>query len=468
MLRATTVAALLVLFAQTALAQTRVVVLSFDGPAAGKVRAAVVDALDEAKDFDIVKTKDATHASKALDADLSMASGRVVIATELSISAFIEGTASKRGSSTQVILRVYNGRDGKLIGETKLSAGAGKDALPREVQKKFMSELGPALARCQRPDAQAEPPPPPQVAAVKPAVKPAAPKAAPKPVAKVEKPPPVEIERPEPAPVAEAEAERPPEPEPAEPEAEPEPEGTSGPKHALELGANVRVLTRSYSYTDALLKLGVHSLDPTPAFRLEARWYPGAHFTHSFAANLGLDLHGQMLWPVDATKGSESFKTSGFAFGIAARLRIPLPEHELGAFIGYGGQSLGLADSHGVDPGVPSVKYGFVRLGADARFALPAHLTLGARLAYLLLTGYGELGQAAWFSHVGGGGIEAELSISYELSPLVVLSAGGGLSRYFMSLKPQPTDVGAAMYGRVAGGISDTYPFGTLGVTLRP
>lgn len=433
----------LCLWASSAQAQARVVVLPFDGPGAARVRAAVVEALDEAGGYELVKEKDATHAAHAVGADLTTEEGRVAVASQLSAAAFIEGEIDKHGSSSRLSLRVYGGSNGALLGETKVRAS--HDALARHAKKVLLEDLGSALTRARPPTAK--------------------PEDAREPEAEPE---------PTPKPAREVDTERAPRVRPdwkaapveTEPASESEPESERS--QALELGASVRLLTRSSSYRDALLKLGEHSLDPTPALRLEARWYPAAHFTRSYAANLGLDLHGQMMWPVDATRDNLAFRTNSVAFGIAARLRIPVAEHELGVFAGYGGQSLSIADAKGQDPGVPSVAYGFVRLGVDGRFELVPHFSVGVRAAYLVLTGFGELAQAAWFSHVGGGGIEAELSLAYELSPLVTVSAGGGLTRYFMSLNPAPNDPGARDHGRVAGGLADQYPYGLVGVTLRP
>jgi hypothetical protein len=232
------------------------------------------------------------------------------------------------------------------------------------------------------------------------------------------------------------------------------------------------VVTRNYAYNDALIKMSEHTVAPTPALRLEARWYPAAHFTDGFVSNLGIDLYAQLAWPLDAQKGNTSFNTSSTALGIAARLRIPLSDspdktHELGLILGYGGQSFTIDNAKGQDPGIPSVAYGFTRLGADARLMLNRALSLQGRLAYLALGSFGELEQRSWFSHVSGGGFEGQLLLGFDLSELVALTAGGGITRYFMALNPQPSDPSVSK-GRIAGGLSDQYVYGLLGVTLRP
>jgi hypothetical protein len=415
------------LLAHEALAQSKVVVLSFEGPGAARVRDAAVEALGKGDGFQVVKEAEARSAAESSSADLSTEAGRVAVARQLALSAVIEGEVAKHGKDLELSVRVFNGRDGALLGDKKFRAS--RDALARHVKKNFWSELGSTLARAQPPEPAPEPTPEPAPTT---------------PVAQTAPPPP-----------------------PAR-EAEPAAELPTGPRpSALELGASVRVLTRNYSYSDALLKAAVHSLEPTPALRIEARWYPAAHFTRSFVSNLGLDLHAQMMWPVDAIKGSAAFKTTSTAFGIAGRLRIPLANHQLGVLAGYGVQSLTIADAKGVDPGVPSVAYGFVRLGADGRFMLSQAVSLGVRAAYLVLTGFGELGQSAWFPHASGGGVEAELSLGYDLSQLLAVNLGAGMTRYFLKLNPEVSDPGVKDHGRIAGGVADQYFYGLLGLTLR-
>ena len=87
------------------------------------------------------------------------------------------------------------------------------------------------------------------------------------------------------------------------------------------------MLMRDYSYHDTPVKLAEHTLSPTPAFRLGMRWYPAAHFTSGAGANIGLDLSGMLMLPVDAKGSTDTFKTSSLAFGwaraIACRSAAP-------------------------------------------------------------------------------------------------------------------------------------------------
>jgi hypothetical protein len=437
----------MLLFAQTALAQSRVVVRPFNGPGGSRAREALVTLLSDQKGIELVTDADAQSASEELSADLSTSDGRVAVARKLNVSAFIQGEVRKHGRNAELGLVVMEGKTGALLDKATLRAKPA--ALPREVHDRFMRELGAAVFQAQ---------PPPADAARRPVAKPvpvaSAPQTRPKragerPLTNVdedEKPEPIHDES-EPAEEAEASAARP---------------------QAFELDAMIAMLMRDYSYNDALVKLGEHTLSPTPALRLGARWYPGAHFTSGAGANIGLDVFAQMMWPVDAKGSAETFKTNSVAFGLAARYRVPLGEHQLGFFAGYGQQRLSFAKSSGVEAAVPNVAYSFVRLGADSRFALAQQFALKVGAAYLAPLGYGEVADKAWFPHASGGGFEAALGVGYTVSPLVELDLGLCYARYFLSLKPELGDTGVTVQRRIAGGLNDQFFTGQLGVTLRP
>lgn len=418
------------IWTQTVSAQRRVGVRSFAGPAASRARAAVVQAIEK-DGATVVGENELGGAADAVHADLATDAGRMAVARELKLSALVAGVVEHaRGGQLKARITVFDGATGAQLGDA--SIGGRAPALARRIRVDFSSELGGAIAQGRVPEATVEP---------------------------------------ETAPEPDESADR----EEATPdvadEAEPEPETPNEPvSRALEVLVGVRVQSRGLRYEDALTSLGEHSLDPTPAARIEARWYPAAHFTDGFIANLGLDVHAQMMWPVDVTRGALSFKTTSQAFGAGLRLRVPIGEpdkNEVGALVGYGAQDFVIEDaSGGQQPGVPSVSYGFVRIGADGRFMLGETFSLDLRAAYLLLTDYGQIAATQWYPHISGGGLEAELTLGIALSEMLAIRAGVGLVRYFMSLNPEPTDVGVVLNGRVAGGATDQSLYGTAGLVL--
>ena len=165
---------------------------------------------------------------------------------------------------------------------------------------------------------------------------------------------------------------------------------------------------------------------------------------------------------LDSAFGASKFPTSSNAFGIGARARLPLGEHELAAVIGYGHQSFTIDDATietgKVDPGVPSAAYSFARLGTELRL-LFGDFAVGAALAYLPTFSTGEVGRM--FPHASAAGVEGELSFSHALSSAFDLSLTFGLQRFAYSMNPKLSEVSA---GRpIAGGALDQYLWGAFG-----
>lgn len=427
-------------WAQPVFADTRVVVRSFAGQGGEAVRDAVVQSVAEGDGLQMVTNKQVDSVAGTLNADLATEAGRVAVARALSISAFVEGNVQNQGATTTLTLRVYDGRDGALLTDAAIQAQPG--AIEREVRKRFIAELGRAIREGQPPPMLEPLPPPPA---------PPAPALQTTPVATPA------LASPEPAKQT----------TPAQGASEPETESTAPERQALELGAGLLALSRSYAYRDALLKMPEHTGAATPALRLGARWYPAAHATENFLGNLGLEGDVQVMWPSDATQGNTKFTTTATELGIGGRARFPIAEHELGLSMGYGVQSFAIGGANGQDPGIPKVSYSSVRLGADGRFRVQQVLELQLRLAYLALTGFGELGESAWFSHVSGGGLNLQLSLGFDVNKALALTVSGGTTRYFMSLDPHPTDSGVS-HGRIAGGLTDQYVYGMFGILVRP
>jgi hypothetical protein len=434
-----------------------VAVLPFDGPNTTRLRTATTKALaKQRRKVRVLPSGRVEDTAEQLDADLTSAQGRMTVAAELSISAFIDGELRKRGKVVELVVRVYNGSTGEVVADATFR---GKPpGVERQVRTRLWRKLMKPLAKTQPPSHQAVPVP-----------------------ARVQKPPPAE-EQEEESELAEGELDeeldeevpaRRRQDEDEEEVAEDEPAERSGEALvALQLGLRLKILTRDFTYNDDLpdlAPLAKHELYATPALRIEGRWYPAAHFTDGVVANLGLDLYGQMMYPVTAeSENVGNFDTTSSAFGIAARFRVPVSAHELGFFAGYGTQSFELADSGLTAAQVPSVAYGSIRLGADARFALSETISAGLHAAYLIVQGFGELGSRPWFPHTSGNGLEFEVRGGYALSKSFELTAALGLTRFAMTLSPELTDPGVTMQGRVAGGLTDQSFNGSAGITWTP
>ena len=424
----------------------RVVVRSFSGPTAARVRAAVVQALGKSKRYEMVPSDRADDAAQELGADLSTDAGRAAVARRLELSGFVSGTIAKKGRQFVLTLEVYGGASGTMT-EDRTFRGRKPAALVGVVKRRLQADLRRKPLQLGAPEAEPEPEPEPEPSVVESEPEPEA----------------------EPEPVAEQEpAAADDEPE-DDAEQEPEPSGEDA-EHAtvLELGLGVRFMTRSFTYEQPQTHLPEHSIAFTPAGQGQVRWYPAAHFTQGFASHLGLEAYGRLMATVEATDGPSVYQTKSHAFGVNLRGRIPLWPSGIGLHAGWGAHDIEVTDSQfGGDPEVPSVAYSFLRLGADARIALSSDFALSLRASYLVLLGFGELAEETWFPDASGSGIEAQLGAGYALVGPLWIELDLGLLRYFLSMNVEPADPSAAATQRVAEGASDQLLFATLGLSLR-
>jgi hypothetical protein len=111
-------------------------------------------------------------------------------------------------------------------------------------------------------------------------------------------------------------------------------------------------------------------------------------------------------------------------------------------------------------PIVPDVKYGFVKIGAEAAFLL-GKVTLGAKIGVRLLGSLGEL-ETLWFPGATGTGLDAGIFGGYSLSDSLAVVAGVDALRYGFDFNAIPEDNRVA-----AGGAIDQYFVGSLGVRFQ-
>jgi hypothetical protein len=232
------------------------------------------------------------------------------------------------------------------------------------------------------------------------------------------------------------------------------------------VGLSFAAFSRSFDYKDDLSGLRTYHLGLGPTIMLKLRWYPAAHFDDSFAANIGLELRGAFAFALDSALDDTSFPTSSRALGGGIRARFPVGDHELAAIDGLANQTFAIDTTEDagveIDPGVPSTSYTYLRLGAELRFALGDTFALGLAAAYLPTLSTGELEKDEWFPRASAKGIEGEMSLSYALTPAFEVIGAAGLQRFAFSFDPQPEDVAANR--AIAGGATDQYLWGTLGI----
>jgi hypothetical protein len=414
----------------TARAQQRVALGAIEGRGAALVRSAATRALAERDEIELVRPAEVSKVASRLDVDVS--DGRSDISGELDIAAWIEGTVEREGKRVAITMTVVEG-SGETLGVMSYSAKNPK-LLARRVEANLWKDLGDLITRAQAPAA-----------------------AMPEPAEELEPEPIEQLDQDGAAEGDENEDED-------ETAQESEGDGDTELPSALDVGLSFAAFSRSFDYNDDLSGLRSYDLGLGPTLMLKLRWYPGAHFDDGLAAHIGLELRGQFAFGLDSALDDTSFPTSSRGFAAGLRARLPLDEHELAAVFGYANQTFAIdtVEDGGaqIDPGVPSAAYGYLRVGAEVRFAIGETFAIGASAAYLPTLSAGEIDE--WFPRGSATGMEGELMLSHALSPSLELSAAFGLQRFAFSFDPEPGDV--AEDRPIAGGAVDQYLWGTLGI----
>ena len=412
----------------------QVAVLSFEGQRSAKLREAVVSSVSE--EVSVVPNKEVQAKASELGVDLDSSDGRVAVARELEIDAFVQGRVDKAGRNWTLVLSVASGSSGEFAEVAELTAKDPKKLVARAESRSF-SELSAAIARSERP-AKAEPEP--------------------EPVAEKE-------EEPEPEPEAEEE----PQPEDEEEAAQDDRDSDELPMAlALELGAGG--FSRDFEYRENIDSLPVYDIAAPPIAFVGLEWFPAAHFTGGAAAHVGLRARGQLAFGLSSGLESgpnEEFDTTSTLIEVGLRGRLPLDDLQLGADISYGSHTYkidSIDTAAGLlDPGIPSASYSYVRLHIDASLALGDSASIGLGFGLLPMLGLGEIEE--WFPQASGLAMEGDIHFAYELFSSFDLIASIGARRYAVTLEPTVDDVNNNR--PIAAGLVDQYIAGQLGLRIR-
>jgi hypothetical protein len=453
-------------------AQPRVSVGQLEGKHSSTVRGAAVRALQK-EDSVMLISKDAV-AGTARRLGVTMPKGRKEISAALGIGAWVEGSVEREGKTYVTNLAVIDSASGKTLGVMSYD-GPSTKSLVKTIRAELWTDLGELIRSGKVPNGKKGAEPPKEVAAVTAADESA------DALAEEEEAEELEEEEAEPAPAVASEQDddrveetladdTAPASDDNDTQSEEEPAGQSGEGGAVPfvLGVGLAGFSRDFVYNDNVSDLPLYDLGLGPSLLINANWYPAAHFSSGAAANIGLDLRGQIAFGLDSeVQDNTSFPTSSGGFGIGVRGRVPLGSHELAAVVGYGRRtySIGQVDSDdatGMHPYVPSTAYSFMRLGVDAHFALTQKFGVGLSLAFLPTF---STGTEEWFENATANGIEGEVKVGYSLSRSLEVNAAFALQRFGLSFNPTIED---AMAGKpIAGGAVDQYLSLALGMGWR-
>src|SRR5262245_54347248 len=400
-----------------------IMVRPFDGPKAKALQERVVKVLEE-QGADLVPAGFEGPTAMETDADYA------AVAARLNIQAYIQGEATNDNTGWKLKISVRQGSDGTVVGGAEFQASWFPGLLTK-IDEELIGTLEKALSGAKVPEGA-------------------------------------------------------PEEAPAEEEAAPEAEETAPPK-PLALSAGVGFLFRSFQAKNAVTLPGVlPTRDQSGGMadlRIGAAFYPGALFTKSFLANIGVVGHFEQSLGGNTQAGDDpnnvlpagELPTSLTAYDVGLRVRLPISQNELG-FSAVSGQQACLIDDGGEesDPAlgdpklVPDVAYSFIRLGTDFSYVMSKYTfraDVGLRIVNSAGDEAGQIQSEAWFPRSDVGGVDVGLTAGYAVSERFSVKLGADFRNFFYSMNSRESDFGVNAQGTgpdgrrnpVAGGANDMY-----------
>jgi len=369
----------------------RVAVLEFTGPSASAVQAQVSQGLKARSEVELVSSKEVKSTTDRLGNSLESASDYKEVGEALELSAFVEGEVEKRGRNLQANVRVRNASTGEVIHEETWSKR--RSAL-KTIKPTVWTALGPAVEESSAP-LKAKPKPT---------------KAKPKPmvVEEEEEPPPVAAQD-------EEEEEQPSKKHAQDEEEEDRPARRSarGNKSALHPALSAffgpRIMWRTLKYEgDTNLNSYKSTDEGSPSFNLAlgAQYFPGAHFSNRWYADLGADFElDYAIGLKSKDQDGKEYSTTAYEVGFGAVYRIPLGDFVPRFRVGFVKQ---VFDVDLPPPALlPSIDYTAIRLGLGTAINLVDWLSIDVSFAYLPVLGTGELSEPRYGDKVETGAWEA-------------------------------------------------------------
>lgn len=443
-------------------AKVPVAIGSFTGPQSKKIRAKVMEVLRKSGSYELTDAEDIKPGAKTA----SYAS----MAKAMGANAIIVGVVSKRYNLT---LTIYGG-NGARVDALEVKGGGGPFGLTKKIENELEITIADPIAKAKPPGgaSKAEP------AAAKGKTDAAVEEEEPELGEEGETEPPIDGEEGDSGGESEGDSEGGDSSDVEEP-SEPSEPGL----RPLELIAGVRGYNRSFEYTsirpytdESLTPLHPYSLPLAPSIVASVNFYPAALFRNDAWSHLGLS-GGYELGIATTTQYSsggirKDLSTASAAWRAGLRGRLPLGTHELGIFAEYGAHTFILKGDEVYAPPpapyatVPDTKYTFIRTGIDATFRF-GKVVAGAHVAPRFLQSLSDLDlRGVWFPGATGSGLDAGIMGGYDALSFMSVVGGVDALRYGFDFNNM-----RECYGQrrcvVAGGATDTYLSGWLGVMFR-
>jgi hypothetical protein len=284
-------------------------------------------------------------------------------------------------------------------------------------------------------------------------------------------------------------------PDVVEKKAEPPPEasGDAVGSRALDIFAGLRLFHRSLTFNQDLYnELSDYSLVLGPALAVDAVILPGAFFTGGPASWFGVAFNVEQAFGVGASlSNGKTLPTivhdysGGFAF------RLPFSSGSvLGADIGFGEHAFSIRSGDGVRRSdvttIPDTIYHYWRIGGMGRVALGGGFALTGKIGWrkvinkggqdrLQIAYEGDLtDRTGYFPYLTVTAFDMSAGFSYLVTPAFEIRVQGDLRQYGFAMNSSPGEYpagdfvpgsnGTQRVNKVAGGATDQYVSGTVGI----
>jgi hypothetical protein len=461
------IVAVCMLVASQAHADRRVTVHDFYGPNADRIRDDVVNLLERQSGLTIVSKGQIEAAAEKLSVDPFSPEGRIALARELQLSAWLTGVVQKSAGKLKLTVAVFDGAQHLLMGRARLS-GKTVGKLSTEIHDRLWRKSRSAIMRAAAPISGAAP----MVVTSESAAAPTATPPAPADMVVSTS----EAETPAPAPAATAAAavtaaddsETELASREKEPNAAVDAEYDEGDEPSQRRGESLRAFLgfgspyRNLAYDSPITSsLGDYQLAGAPMLDLNVAFHPARPFTDGWASWFGLDIRAQLaLSTPTIDRDGHKFNSRYDAYHFGLRARVPLGKQYVSAFSGYAMSRVSIAsESKDVSVPAPSVDYRMIRSGVGAEIALGDSLGLGLDVAWLSFLSVGDIGH--WFPRADAGGVEVSAAATYSLTSGIFARAAASYQRTFFDFNPRPDDKYAA------AGATDQYLALSLGAGVK-
>ncbi|MFO0594585.1 MAG: hypothetical protein U0228_04755 [Myxococcaceae bacterium] len=238
--------------------------------------------------------------------------------------------------------------------------------------------------------------------------------------------------------------------------------GGGGNLVAVRLGVGVGGFNRSFQWQG----------NPSPALAtanqpfsgdisVDASWYPGAHFTSNFLANIGAFFTGDWGMGMVSRVQESRFAHSAARLKFGALVRLPIGDRfALHAHLGYAREELTTSynaiNDGSARPNIPDVLFNGFRGGLGLRLRIFGTFEIDALGGFMAVSGKGELGSARYFPAATAIAIDAGGGLSAQIAPHLRMRGGVEWQRFFITLNAADD---ATFYAKTA---SDQYITATV------